>query len=545
MMRVTWMFALLIPLAALGQAPPKQQPAEYTIAGVVLDATSGQSLPGARVSLGSTEEGRVPDHSVLTGPDGRFAFAHLAADKYQMYAEAVGYPLQGFEQHEAPYLTGVVVGPDISADQLVFKLHRGSVISGTLIDEFNEPVRNATVMLWRRGLDFGKFETRLINRSQTEDQGSFKFAGLLPGKYLIAVSARPWYMRSATDQPKQDEAMSTQMTENMRRLNVAFPLTFYPGVTDESRASEIALRDGDRVTADIAMRTLPAAQIRIPNSAEPGKPTGSLRLMQTAFGNDILEQQYEQRGSPDAMLLTGVAPGHYEAHYMNPNRSDGERMQGIDVSGDMTIDPEAIGETATVAIKGLAQMSNGEPLSAEAMVMLVKVGTNFGHPGNIDSKGVFAIDELQPGTYEVSLSSPNRTFILAMASSNAKVNGRRLTLTGASPVNLALELGKGMGQVHGVALRGDKGLGGTMVLLIPDNPGANKVLFRRDQSDSDGTFALPQVVPGRYSLVAIDGGWDMEWSKPAVLKPYLEKAEKIEVVSGGKYNVKVQVQQAK
>jgi hypothetical protein len=37
----------------------------------------------------------------------------------------------------------------------------------------------------------------------------------------------------------------------------------------------------------------------------------------------------------------------------------------------------------------------------------------------------------------------------------------------------------------------------------------------------------------------------MEWSKPVVLKPYLEKAEKVEVVSGGKYNVKVQVQQAK
>ena len=542
-MRALWMFALVLPLAAPAQAPPRPHPTEYTIAGVVLDATSGQTLPGARVSLGSTAAGRVPDHSVLTGPDGKFAFDHLSADKYQMYAEAAGYPSQGFEQHEAPYLTGVVVGPEISSDHLIFKLHRGSVISGIVIDEFNEPVRQATVMLWRRGLAFGKFEDRMIARLRTDDQGIFKFAGLMPGKYLVAVSAKPWYQRNQMDFSKEAEALAPpEAMENMRRLNVAYPLTFYSGTTDSNSATEIALRDGDRVTADMALRAVPAAQIRVPHSIEPGKPMPSLRLVQTAFGEDVVGEQFEERSSPDGTVITGIAPGHYEAHYVDPTRPDVERIQEIDVSGDMTINPETIGERATVTVKGLAQMSNGESLPAEVTVFLVRLRTGVANPGIVDRKGAFSVEQLQPGTYEVSIMGQDRTFILAMASSNAKVNGRRLTLTGASPVNLALELGKGMAHVQGTALRGDKGLGGTMVLLIPDNPGANEVLFRRDQSDSDGTFTLSRVVPGKYNVVAIEGGWELEWSKPEVLKRYLAKATSIEVDANKTYDIKVEVQ---
>ena len=32
-------------------------------------------------------------------------------------------------------------------------------------------------------------------------------------------------------------------------------------------------------------------------------------------------------------------------------------------------------------------------------------------------------------------------------------------------------------------------------------------LIRRDQSDSDGSFALRDVVPGQYTVVAIQDGW--------------------------------------
>ena len=83
---------------------------------------------------------------------------------------------------------------------------------------------------------------------------------------------------------------------------------------------------------------------------------------------------------------------------------------------------------------------------------------------------------------------------------------------------------------------------GAMIILVPQDPANNAPLFRRDQSDSDGTFTLPNVVPGPYTVIAIANGWDLEWANPAVLQPYLKKGETIQVPAGGKVQVKVQVQ---
>ena len=50
-------------------------------------------------------------------------------------------------------------------------------------------------------------------------------------------------------------------------------------------------------------------------------------------------------------------------------------------------------------------------------------------------------------------------------------------------------------------------------------------LVRRDQSDSDGSFALRDAAPGEYTVVAIDGGWDdgigLDWTRPEVIARYL------------------------
>ncbi len=78
-----------------------------------------------------------------------------------------------------------------------------------------------------------------------------------------------------------------------------------------------------------------------------------------------------------------------------------------------------------------------------------------------------------------------------------------------------------------------------MVVLVPQDPANNRVLFRRDQSDSDGTFSLQNVVPGRYTVIALQNGWDLEWSNPAVLAPYVKDGQSILVDTPRTYEVKV------
>jgi hypothetical protein len=61
-----------------------------------------------------------------------------------------------------------------------------------------------------------------------------------------------------------------------------------------------------------------------------------------------------------------------------------------------------------------------------------------------------------------------------------------------------------------------------MILLVPRDP-ASHDLYRRFQSGSDGSFSLSRVVPGSYTLVAIQDGWTLEWARPEVIAPYLAR----------------------
>ena len=81
-----------------------------------------------------------------------------------------------------------------------------------------------------------------------------------------------------------------------------------------------------------------------------------------------------------------------------------------------------------------------------------------------------------------------------------------------------------------------------MAKLQTHAPANNTPLFRRDQSDSDGTFTLANVVPGQYTVIAIANGWDLEWANPTVLQPYLAKGERVQVPAQGRLEIKVQVQ---
>ena len=67
-------------------------------------------------------------------------------------------------------------------------------------------------------------------------------------------------------------------------------------------------------------------------------------------------------------------------------------------------------------------------------------------------------------------------------------------------------------------------------------------LYRRDQSDSDGSFEFQNVAEGNYLAVGIADGWELEWGKAEVLGKYLARGTKVVVGRDGASGVKVEVQ---
>ncbi|MGA7342013.1 MAG: hypothetical protein WBX18_15515, partial [Terracidiphilus sp.] len=89
------------------------------------------------------------------------------------------------------------------------------------------------------------------------------------------------------------------------------------------------------------------------------------------------------------------------------------------------------------------------------------------------------------------------------------------------PLTLEVAVSAAATRIEGFAHRNSKGFAGAMVVLVPKNLSLMASLARRDQSDSDGSFALLNVVPGAYTVVAIEDGWEVDWGNPSVMARYL------------------------
>jgi Carboxypeptidase regulatory-like domain len=534
-------------------APSVQQ--GYRIAGVLVNWVTGQPVAGASVAIAPTAQGtdREISQTVITGGDGRFAFAGLSRGKYSLMAAGHGFMLQYFARHGA-YATAIAAGPDLDSEHLVFRLQPDASVEGQVIDENNDPVQNAMVRLFQQTLEDGRQKTVPMNQGQTDDQGQFRIGHLAPGTYYLAVSAHPWYAQNSRVTLRQKSSnpdADARSAQEAATLDVTFPLTFYPGSPDSAGASPIMLHPGEHATADVVMRAVPSLHLRIRtgNASSYGGPgmAGFPRVSLRLF-DGYLDSEFNAPFSsvePGVVEMAGLAPGHYVIEMpgsksVNDKGANRGGYREVDLTGDLEVNPNDGLGFATVGGSLLFEGAQRVPKGVAMRLVNEETGEGFG--SEISDKGLFEFEGVKPGRYTVVLQSGSGYFLRKMSATGAKLVGRTLEIGGSSSVQIVATVGRGLAQVNGVALRGGKPFSGAMIVLVPQDAGNNSPLFRRDQSDSDGTFTLPNVVPGQYTVLALANGWDLEWGNPTVLQPYLKGGEAIQVTGEGKMQVEVQVQ---
>jgi hypothetical protein len=104
-----------------------------------------------------------------------------------------------------------------------------------------------------------------------------------------------------------------------------------------------------------------------------------------------------------------------------------------------------------------------------------------------------------------------------------------LNITPGAAVEVTASLSAGTVSIEGIVQKKDKKIAGVMVALVPNDPVAHIELFRRDQSDFDGTFVLRGVIPGSYTIVAVEDAWGLEWLQPSVLARYVQHGQNLTV----------------
>lgn len=548
---------ILFALAALAQEKnnaPAPIAEKWKISGVVVDATSSVPLAGVEVAMAPVTK-RDDFRTMVTSEDGRFVFDSLDTGKYTLTAQRKGYVRESFDQH-AQYSTSIAVGPKLQSENLVFRLHRDASISGTVTDDQNEPIRNAEITLLQESLFNG--ELLLRARGTTNDEGVYHFGHLTPGKYFVAVSGQPWYAQRPYRMPVRvartindggvaeikgtnDHQDASDEPQPNSPLDVAYPVAFYPGATEFEAASPIVLAYGDKFTADLTLRAVPAIHFRINGSAAAQGGNAQVQAYLPG-GVELPVRSSSMQVEPGVMEISGLVPGHY---YLNMNLYDGKSWSNsfkeVTVSGDTRINIDE--KDSYVPLSGALKLDPvGTVLSDRGQVFFRNKISGKRFSATISTKGDFEIDRGVPaGRYEVSVSVIDY-FLKSITATSGRVTGRILDVAPGTPVKLALELARGVGQVKGVALKDDTPLGGVMVIMVPEDPTANPPYFRRDQSDSDGTFTLASVIPGKYTALAIENGWDLQWGNPKALKPYLAQGTSVQIEPKGKYDIKVKVQ---
>ncbi len=533
MKRVMLVLALIAAPLAGGQAPAHSAPrnsGQYAISGVVVNAVTGQPLDRAEVSL------HLPMVDTLvaettTGEDGHFTFEHLAKGKYSLTASRRGYIGAAYDEHEG-YSTAIVTGEGLTSDGLVFRLSPRAVIKGSVTDEGGDPVQQARVSLYRQNLRTGLGNIVRAGVSMTDDTGAYEFARLEAGNYYVAVNASPWY--ATRPQPKRDAQGNVVADDQHSSLDVAYPTTFYADATDSDSATPIPVKAGDQVTVNFNLHAVPAVHLSVQVPSPEGRGFAMPQLSQDVFGLTEPAQpamSYSWRGqerSSDGQTtveFNGVAPGHYSVEMRGGGESS--HAASVDASSDAKIDLSQ--STGMADVSGKVAMAGGEQMPDRLTVSLRSPEGRVAGGDHVGPDGTFSLRGVPPGNYEVWVAAADTSLAVTHLTATGATTEGNVIKVSSAPVAISATIADGSATVTGFAMRDGKPAAGVMVLLVPKNPAVEREMFRRDQSDSDGSFQLTRVVPGEYTAVAIEDGWTLDWARAEVIAHYLAGGQKVTV----------------
>jgi len=506
------------------QAPPASAPSHatpglFTIAGTVVNLVTGNPVPNASVAVLSSANSHAVE-SVLADENGRFALPGLPAAKYQLTVSKRGYRTSFYEQHEN-YLSGIVTGDDQETGNLIFRLSPGASLRIEITDETGDPVEKADIGLFQRTREAGVGE-RVVEalRGVSDDTGATEFFNLEPGKYYVTVAAEPWYaMHGSSAAPSG--AGAAHRTNSA--LDVVYPLTFFDGATDESSATPIVLTAGSREQISVRLTPLPALHLFVPIPKDGQEANPHVELQQTVFGiKSSSGSSYPEQVRDGMAEFTGVAPGHYQLLQGDP-----PRIVELDAANSQQVAANA--GIATVPVHLTLQGESRAPLPAPLNVSLESADTD--HPRDslhaTEGDDGFIFDAVPPGMWRLRVENDtdteNRVLPVVAISAGGPPRAGNLVAVKDRPLSLAASVALASTRIEGFARKDGKGLAGVMIVLVPRDPAANDDLFRRDQSDSDGSFALVGAAPGTYTVVAIQDGWDLDWAKPQVIGRFLSQ----------------------
>ncbi len=552
--------ALALGAVAGAQGPPPRQPPRDTsartqdvaptpkgrITGRVLAADTGRPLKRARVFINAAEldGGR----GLLTDDAGVFDFTELPAGRYTVTASKSGFVSLSFGQRR-PLQAGtpLQLGDGQQLRNVDFRLPRGSVIAGRVLDEDGEPMAGLVVRVLRYQYLQGERRLMSAGTGQTDDKGQFRVWGLMPGDYYVSAVARGAFGRGFGGRGgRPPQASSGDEPEN-----VNYAPTYYPGVTSVNDARPIPVGlSQELLDINFSMQLVRMSRIAGRVTNPDGSPTtsGQVNLMLEAVGGrgNRIGATFGARIDWDGgFAINSVPPGRY---ILRARGDDTEIPQyaiiPLTVSGGADLDDMNIVLTPGATLSGIvtfpsAATSPPDPTQFRITAPSTDSGS-FGPQPNarLDKEGRFVLEGIPAGQHLIRSAGAARGWMLKSVS----VGGRDVTDT---PIEL--RSGEAVGNVAIVFTDQINEINGT-VTTDDGVPAAEYTVlaFSTDQSlwrpqsrhiatarpDQTGQYKIRTLPPGEYYVVAVDPAEQGEWFEPVYLEDHRIGAARVTLTEG-------------
>jgi protocatechuate 3,4-dioxygenase beta subunit len=518
---------------------PAQTADPASVAGQVVNAATGEPVRRATVSLrrvdarNRTSGTRAATYGAVTDSDGRFTVKDLEAGSYRLSADKPGFVTQEYGAR-LPGRTGSILS--LSAGQSManasLRLSPRGVITGRVVDDDGEPVRNAAVQAQRYRYTGPRKQLMSAGNATTNDLGEYRLFDLAPGKYYLAVTFRP----------------APAMQARGSRVEEQYVTTYYPGVKDAAAAAQLDIAPGAQLRS-IDLRLIKTHTVRVRGKIVGGTPEGvqGFQIVLMTPGGATQGTGISRDGEFE---FPSVLPGSYTLAAHSQRR--GQTWSGrrpLDV-GNGNVEDVIVTVTPAVAVTGMVRVENKGAPPAEVQVRLQPfdpANFTFGpYPAanKLGPDGSFRLDNVAADRYSVVVPGlPDGYYVKSVRSGSIDVLSAGLEIGSGAPQPLDVLLNPNAGQVTGaVQMPSGQPTGQTLtVVLIP------KERERRLQAsgyktvitDAAGRFTFRNIVPGDYEVFAWEDVESGAWYDPDFLRPFEAKGVGVTVSEGSREDVQV------
>ena len=514
---------------AIAPAPSTPSAADMhtaVIRGRILRADTGRPLSSARVTATPAGSG-TERATAVSDESGRFELRGLRAGRYTVQATRSGYVTFSYGQRRLTEAgRSIEVGVAQTVSDIQITLPRGGVISGTILDEYGDPLVGAPVEVMRPRFVNGVRRMvptgSLTAEDLTDDRGHFRLHGLEAGTYYVA--ARP------SSAPPDRVFRSEQGLAN-----------FYPGTTSVAEAHAIQLTAGQELSGiSFTARPVRLAAIRGTIHRSDGTPGRIVRAFDT-FGDGSAEARADRDGS---FVLPDRPPGRYQLFAIE----EGEVVvTSVSLDGADVVVPLVMSKAPTVRgrLRFEADPGRSQPQPSDVSIGVRATASGAFSRAIIANDGTFSITVLpvaqwltaSAGDWQVLAIRSNGEDVTTRASFDAGelsdleivFTTRRTTLTGV---------------VHDSRGRATPD---ATVVLFPDSS-SREAELRRDirvlRPDDQGRFTVSGIWPMRYRAVAIEDLERGEETNPETLQRLAGRGVAVTIAAGQTHAVNLRVEEA-